>query len=130
MGEDADLRVRMRAGIRSALRRHSRARRVSGTSLAALVCASALAPVIVAGAVNPTLLAGMGVVGSVGAGALTEVVNDVINRLRDSGKEVSINSIEDGLALRLDEICKNRVSRRQCCVKRLRHCYMSWTRLQ
>ena len=107
VGEEADLRARMRTGIKSALRRHGKAGRVSGTSLAALMCASALAPVIAAGA-TPTLLAGAGVVGAVGAGTLTELANDIIHRLREGGEEVSADSIEVGLALRLEEALQER----------------------
>jgi hypothetical protein len=108
LGEDADLRARMRMGIKNALRRHGHARRVSGTSLAALMCASALAPVIAAGsAIDPTFLAGVGVVGAVGAGVLTEVVNDVIDHLRESGEEVSENSIEERLSTRLEQVLEN-----------------------
>ena len=108
LGEDADLRARMRMGIKDALRRHGHARRVSGTSLAALMCASALAPVITAGsAIDPTFLAGVGVVGAVGAGILTEVVNDVIDHLRESGEEVSESSIEERLSTRLEQVLQN-----------------------
>src|SRR5215472_7726333 len=75
VGDESDLRERMRLGMAGAIRRLGGAQRVTGTSLVALLCASALAPVVAAGVVvGPVLLAGVGVVGAVGAGALTEVV--------------------------------------------------------
>jgi hypothetical protein len=70
----------------------------------ALLCASALAPVVAAGVVvGPVLLAGVGVVGAVGAGALTDVITGVVDRLRRDGKEVSQASVENELALELEE---------------------------
>src|SRR5215469_8140167 len=69
VGDESDLRERMRQGMSRAVRRLGGARQVSGTSLVALLCASALAPVVAAGVVvGPVLLAGLGVVGAVGAG--------------------------------------------------------------
>ena len=104
VGDESDLRERMRQGMSCAVRRLGGARRVSGTSLVALLCASALAPVVAAGVVvGPVLLAGLGVVGAVGAGALTDVITDVADRLRRDGKEVSQASVENDLALKLEE---------------------------
>jgi WD40 repeat protein len=104
VGEESELRERMRLGIVGAVRRLGGARRVSGTSLVALMCASALAPVIAAGVVvGPVLLAGVGVVGAVGAGVLTDVVTGVIDRLHGDGKEFSQASVEKELALELEE---------------------------
>jgi Novel STAND NTPase 1 len=101
---ESDLRERMRLGMTGAVRRLGGARRVTGTSLVALLCASALAPVVAAGVVvGPILLAGVGVVGAVGAGALTDVVMGVVDRLRGNGKEISQASVENELALRLEE---------------------------
>ena len=101
---ESDLRERMRLGMTGAVRRLGGARRVTGTSLVALLCASALAPVVVAGVVvGPILLAGVGVVGAVGAGALTDLVTGVVDRLRGNGKEISQASVESELALRLEE---------------------------
>jgi hypothetical protein len=104
VGDESDLRERMRLGITGAVRRLGGARRVSGTSLVALMCASALAPVVAAGVVvGPVLLAGVGVVGAVGAGVLTDVVTGVVDRLRGDGKEISQASVEKELALKLEE---------------------------
>ena len=104
MGDESDLRERMRLGITSAIRGLGGARRMSGTSLVALMCASALAPIVAAGVVvGPVLLAGVGVVGAVGAGVLTDVVTGVVDRLRGDGKEVSQASVEKELALKLEE---------------------------
>ena len=101
---ESDLRERMRLGMTGAVRRLGGARRVAGTSLVALLCASALAPVVAAGVVvGPILLAGVGVVGAVGAGALTNVVSDAVNRLRGDGKEVSQDSVENELTQRLEK---------------------------
>jgi hypothetical protein len=103
---ESDLRERerMRLGMAEAVRRLGGARKVTGTSLVALLCASALAPVVAAGVVaGPVLLAGAGVVGALGAGALTDVVTGVIDRLRGTGKEISQASVESELALRLEE---------------------------
>ena len=104
MGDESDLRERMRLGITSAYERLGGARRMSGTSLVALLCASALAPVVAAGVVvGPVVLAGVGVVGAVGAGVLTDVVTGVVDHLRGDGKELSQASVEKELALKLDE---------------------------
>ena len=105
LGDESDLRARMRLGMTGAVRRLGGARRVTGTSLVALLCASALAPVVVAAGVvvGPVLLAGVGVVGAVGAGVLTDVVTGAVDRLRSNGKEVSQASVEGELALRLEE---------------------------
>ena len=94
----------MRLGVISALQRLGGARRVSGLSLAALMCASAFAPVIAAGvAISPTMLASLGVIGAVGAGTLTDVVDNVIDHLRESGKELTSVSVEEALAIRIEE---------------------------
>ena len=104
VGDEADLRERMRLGMITAIRRLGTVRQVSGTSLVALLCASALAPVVAAGVVvGPVLLAGVGVVGAVGAGVLTEIVTDAIDRLRRDGTELTQASVEKELILKLEE---------------------------
>jgi hypothetical protein len=104
VGDESDLRERMRLGMADAIRQLGGPRRVTGTSLVALLCASALAPVVAAGVmVGPVLLAGVGVVGAVGAGVLTEVVTGAVDRLRRDGKEISQASVEDELARNLKE---------------------------
>ena len=63
--------------------RHNR----TGISLIAGLCAGALAPVAAAaagGAIDPVMSAGFGVVGSVGANVLTDVISAAIARLRGS----------------------------------------------
>jgi WD domain, G-beta repeat len=68
------------------------------------MCAAALAPVVAAGvAVGPVVLAGVGVVGSVGANVLTDVVMGVVDRLRGDGAETSQAAVEAELAARLEE---------------------------
>ena len=102
-GHEPTLRARMRQGVNSVLRQLSAVGPVSGNSLVALMCAAALAPVVVAGvAVGPVLLASMGVVGSVGAGVLTDVVQGAVDKLRSNGKEISKESVESELATRLE----------------------------
>ena len=108
MGDESDLRAQMRVGVSASLRRLGRARRVSGVSLVALLCASALAPVVAAGiAVGPVMLAGIGVVGAVGADVLTDVIKGVVDHLRRDGKEMSQASVESALAARLEELLGN-----------------------
>src|SRR5215469_8691883 len=108
VGDESDLRQRMRRGMAGAVRRLGGAQRVSGTSLVALLCASALAPVVAAGVVvGPVLLAGVGVVGAVGAGALTEVVTGVVDRMRGNGEDISQASAEKELTLKLEEALVN-----------------------
>jgi WD40 repeat protein len=102
MGYERDLLARMRLGITKALRRVGGMRRVSGTSIVAMLCASALAPVVAAGA-GPVMLASMGVVGAVGADVLTDVINGALDRLRRNGGLISEESIEAELAARLEE---------------------------
>jgi hypothetical protein len=104
VGDAPDLLAPMRQGVSGALRRLGGARRVSGLSLVALLCASALAPVVAAGVVvGPVVLAGLGVIGAVGAGVLTDVVQGAVDRLRRDGKLVSQASVEAELATRLEE---------------------------
>jgi hypothetical protein len=70
MGDESDLRARMRLAVGEALWRASGMRRISGVSLVALMCAGTLAPLVAAGVpVRPVLLAGVGVVGSVADGS-------------------------------------------------------------
>src|ERR1035438_9417293 len=104
VADQSDLRARMRLGAAGALQRVGGTRRVSGVSLVALICAAALAPVVAAGiAVGPVVLAGVGVVGSIGANVLTDVVTAAVDRLRRDGKEVSQASVEAELTVRLEE---------------------------
>jgi hypothetical protein len=103
VGDELGLRAQMRQGVSGALHRAD-ARRISGTSLIALMCAAALAPVVAAGvAVGPVVLAGMGVAGAVGGNILTDVVKEAVERLRGNGEAVSPASVEAELAKRLDE---------------------------
>ena len=99
-----DERTRMRAGLSAALGRVGGVRRLSGTSLVALLCSAALAPVAAAaGGVGPVVLAGMGVVGSVGANVLADMATGVVERLQGDGVEVSLSSVEAELAVRLED---------------------------
>lgn len=93
----------MREQVRLTAMRVGRMRQASGVSLVALLCASAVAPVVAAGMpVGPVLLAGVGVVGSVGANVLTDVVNTVIERLRADGQPVTVEVLEPVLAAELE----------------------------
>ena len=104
VGDEREQRARMRLGVRAALRQEGGARGMSGISLVALLCAAALAPVFAAGAAaGPVVVAGIGVVGSVGAGFLTDAVKAALDKLRRDGTEVSPESVEAELAARLKE---------------------------
>jgi WD40 repeat protein len=79
----------MQAGLRAWLLRNAQAgghglREPSPTILLALVCSAALSPLLAAGAglTGTAAVAGIGVLSSVGSGALTEVVIRAIDRLR------------------------------------------------
>lgn len=54
-------------------------------------------------ALGPVLLAGVGVIGSVGANVLADVVTGVVDRLRGDGKEITQAPVEKALALKLEE---------------------------
>jgi WD40 repeat protein len=105
LGEgEPDLRERMRAGARGALRRAGGAGNLSGLSLVAALCAAALTPVVTAGVTaGPVLLAGVSLAGSVGAGVLADVVKGAADWLRDAGGEVSPAAVEAELAGRLEK---------------------------
>jgi hypothetical protein len=79
-----ELRARVEQGVRGALRGVGRARRVSATSLLALICAGALAPVVTAG---PLVLASVGVAGAVGGNILTDFIKESLERLRGREEE-------------------------------------------
>jgi Novel STAND NTPase 1 len=53
--------------------------------------------------VGPVVLAGMGVVGSVGANFLTDVIKGTLDKLRSEGKEVSQELVEAELTAKLEE---------------------------
>jgi WD40 repeat protein len=104
MGDELDLRARMRLAVAAALQRAATARHSVGVSLEALLCGAALAPLVAAGAAgDPLMVAGVGVAGSVGANMLTDVVKGAVDRLRDSGREPSQESVEAEVAVRLDK---------------------------
>jgi hypothetical protein len=72
--------------------------------LVALLCAGAVSPVVavVAGAGGAALVAGMGVLGSVGANVLTDVVTQAIDGLRERERAPTREEIETALAARLE----------------------------
>lgn len=92
----------MRQGVRDALRQAGSARGMSGISLVAFLCAAALAPVIAAGAAaGPVVLAGIGVAGSVSVSFLTDMAESALDKLRREKTEVSGESVQAELAVRL-----------------------------
>ncbi|MEU5674604.1 hypothetical protein ABZ749_30605 [Micromonospora sp. NPDC047753] len=63
-------------------------RRASAPALVALLATAAIAPVVAVGTpTGPVLMAGAGVLGSVGANVLTDVLAEVVARLRRDGKQ-------------------------------------------
>jgi WD40 repeat protein len=77
--------ARMRAGVRAGVLRRTRSglMRLTPSRLIGVLCASAFSPIIVsATGVAPAVVASVGVLGSVGAGVLTEMVVKVL----DSGR--------------------------------------------
>jgi WD40 repeat protein len=103
MASGSEVRAQMREAVHRAAARMGGPRQATGISLVALLCASALAPVVAAGmAVGPVLLAGMGLAGSVGAGALTDVVEGALEALRGRGEEREEEEVEQELAARLE----------------------------
>ncbi|MGH3910298.1 MAG: hypothetical protein ACRDRM_05660, partial [Pseudonocardiaceae bacterium] len=100
----------MRAAVADVVRRSGGAlRRASGPSLVGLLCAGALAPVVAAGAAaGPVLVAGMGVLGSVGANVLTDVVMKVIDGLRTEGRQPAQDAVERALATRIEAAFSDR----------------------
>ncbi|HET8682363.1 MAG TPA: WD40 repeat domain-containing protein [Micromonosporaceae bacterium] len=86
----AETRVdRMRGGVAGVVRRGGAGLgRVSGPSLAGLLTAGALAPVAAAGvAAGPVVLAGVSVAGAVSANVLTDLLAQVVDRLRAGGAQ-------------------------------------------
>lgn len=101
----------MRQGVRervAALVRQTATgvRRTTPTGLVAMLCSGSLAPVVAAaaGTADPTTVATIGVLGSVGANVLSEVVQDAVDRLRASeGGDVDADELQRVLAARLEE---------------------------
>ena len=78
---DAGTREGMRRALREAVARSGGARRISGLSLMAVLCASAVAPVALVGPeIGPVLAAWLGTVGAVGSNLLADVVTNVAGR--------------------------------------------------
>ena len=103
--ERVQTRARMTAGVHRTVERLGApgVRRVGGTSLVAMLCASALAPLAAAGlAVGPVTLAAVGVVGAVGAGKLTEVVDSALEALRGGAGEGDEQAVEKELVEHLE----------------------------
>jgi hypothetical protein len=102
-----ELREPVRAAVRRAVGQAGALRNVSGVSLVALLCAGALAPVAATWAVaGPLALAWAGMAGSVGAGVLTEVVDDALEKLcgDGEGQEPGEEQAGEVLAARLERV--------------------------
>jgi tetratricopeptide (TPR) repeat protein len=73
----------MLRSVRDAVARSGGARRLSGLSLVAVLCASAVAPAMLAGQeIGPVLAAWLATAGSVGSNALADVITSVAGRHR------------------------------------------------
>ncbi|WP_345364301.1 hypothetical protein [Actinoallomurus liliacearum] len=104
---------RMRAGARvrvaEATRRAGQGfRRISPAGLTALLCAGAFGPVVVALPGNGAqIAASVGVLGSVGANVLTNLIEEVVDRLRADGGSPAQAEIEKVLAQRIEEVLQS-----------------------
>ena len=76
---------------------------MSGDSLIALLCAAALAPVLAAGTAPLAVMAAVGLVGSVGANVLTDVVTQAVDRLRQNGEADLESSLQEEIRTLLEE---------------------------
>ncbi|MFG2064490.1 hypothetical protein ACGFIK_24075 [Micromonospora sp. NPDC048871] len=93
-----------RTAVAEAVRRGGSAlRRASAPALVGLLVAGAAVPVAAAGTVTgPMLLAGAGVLGSVGANVLTEVLTRLTDRLRPDGGPPDPVRLQQALAERIE----------------------------
>jgi hypothetical protein len=110
-GKPAEI-SRMQAGVRAWLLRNAQAgghglREFSPTALLCLVCSAAISPLVAIGAglTGGAAVAGIGVLSSVGSGALTEVVIRAIDRLRSpAGHGTSAETgVEEAIAQCLEQ---------------------------
>ncbi|MBB2948463.1 hypothetical protein FB565_008246 [Actinoplanes lutulentus] len=85
--EDEPLFERMRQSVAAAVATHANTlREASAPAVVGVLSVAALAPILAAaGGAAGVLGAGAGVVGSVGANILTNVIADAVERLRDHG---------------------------------------------
>jgi tetratricopeptide (TPR) repeat protein len=98
----AGLPGRMRRALLDAMARAGGARRVSGLSLMAVLCASAVAPVVLVGQeLGPVLAAWLATAGSVGSNLLADVITNVTAR-REGGTERTAAEIELAVAVELE----------------------------
>ncbi|MFE0591666.1 hypothetical protein [Micromonospora echinospora] len=93
-----------RSAVADAVRRSgSTLRRASAPALVGLLVAGAVVPVVAAGTVaGPVLLAGAGVLGSVGANVLTDVLTRLTERLRADGGQPDPVRLQRALAERIE----------------------------
>jgi hypothetical protein len=98
------LRSRVQAAVhrRASALESEKARRITGVSLVAALCASALAPVAIASlAVGPVVVAGVGLVGGLGAARLSEMIDQALDALRRKGEAPTEAAVERQLAAQL-----------------------------
>jgi tetratricopeptide (TPR) repeat protein len=99
---DAGARGRMLRAVRDVVARAGGARRVSGLSLMAVLCASAVAPVVLVGQeLGPVLAAWLATAGSVGSNLLAEVITGVAGR-REGVEGRSAEQVELAVAVELE----------------------------
>jgi 2-keto-4-pentenoate hydratase len=82
-------------------------RELTPAAVVGLLCAGALGPVLavpgIIGVTGAAAIAGVGVLGSIGANVLTDVVLRAMGRMRDQGDEPDREAIEDELALTIEK---------------------------
>ncbi len=105
-----DLSELMRAGVRTRVATlagttKAGARHWSPPVLLAMLCAGAFTPLLTAGVGGAALITtGLAAIGSVGSGALTEVLLDAIGRLKPGGsKPASAQTLQAGLERRIQQ---------------------------
>ena len=97
----------MRDGARKWIVRVGRDwREIPAPALLAMLCASAFSPLIAAGTTGAAAVAGIGVLSSVGGGVLTNVISEVIDKLRPqkAGGSASPSDIEKALATEIGRV--------------------------
>jgi tetratricopeptide (TPR) repeat protein len=98
----AGARGRMLRAVRDAVARAGGARRVSGLSLMAVLCASAVAPVVLVGQeLSPVLATWLATAGSVGSNLLADVITNVAGR-REGAEGRSAEQVELAVAVELE----------------------------
>jgi WD40 repeat protein len=105
-----DLQTRMQAGVRDHVARLARRtggeiRRWSAPTVLGMLCAGAFGPLLaVTAGITGAAAAGIGVLSSVGANVLTDVLKEGIARVRDGGRVSTLEEIEAELQQRIETV--------------------------